>query len=541
MPPTLDEALNDVEARFLFNLPESELAQADRLFFQIEQAFWFYEDFKADVHSNLPHFKNLKSFAEKVFNHCSLLSKMTEKFKELFSDFANYKAKIPVCGCLILNTKMNKVLLVRDWNGNSWMFPRGKINESESEFSCALRETMEEIGYDPSKHCKGEEDSLVVFQDGKKIKLYIATNVPENIAFAPKTRKEISKVEFHHLDFLPKTMYGVQPFMPKLRRWISIKAKSINQSIKSPKPTPPRPLHPSSTLNNNASNSKAKQTRPRANSTGKIGSLSTSAQAVSQHYSTSVVASPCSSGRASRNKGTGSNSFDLKNSDTFADPSGAAGGSAGWSITDMFNANSKITGLSYEYNGNPHDFGSSHPKYINYNSVSSTTSPQLRGRAGPILPPGAAEVEFEQLVQQSMVAYEMMQQDREQGLPPSLSPINLPPAVSLPKSASMPAISSSDQYTKTTIPIATTRSTTSSKREKSGIKVLERMPIGGGGGGDGTVSSRRTVGAAPILFPSMSMKKIRSRWFTTAFDATTREEVMGAVDKVLARTQVLVC
>lgn len=45
--PTLEQALDDVETRFLYNLPAQELAQTDRLFFQIEQAFWYYEDFKA--------------------------------------------------------------------------------------------------------------------------------------------------------------------------------------------------------------------------------------------------------------------------------------------------------------------------------------------------------------------------------------------------------------------------------------------------------------------------------------------------------------
>ena len=68
---TLDEALDDVEARFLYNLPQLELRRSDRLFFQIEQAHWFYEDFIADQYTHLPHYK-LKSFAEKIFSHCSL-------------------------------------------------------------------------------------------------------------------------------------------------------------------------------------------------------------------------------------------------------------------------------------------------------------------------------------------------------------------------------------------------------------------------------------------------------------------------------------
>lgn len=37
-----------VEIRFLLNIPEEELQSVDRLFFQIEQAHWFYEDFFAD-------------------------------------------------------------------------------------------------------------------------------------------------------------------------------------------------------------------------------------------------------------------------------------------------------------------------------------------------------------------------------------------------------------------------------------------------------------------------------------------------------------
>jgi mRNA-decapping enzyme subunit 2 len=160
---TLDEALSEVEARFLYNLPKEELSSAERLFFQIEQAYWYYgetcivvnvkvdshacgfvailfvvqcpsdesssEDFKADRYSNLPHFASLKSFAQKIFTHCSLLTGKSDSFQELFADYSSYKAKIPVCGCILLNKSMSKVVLVCVWNGNSWMFPRGKINQ----------------------------------------------------------------------------------------------------------------------------------------------------------------------------------------------------------------------------------------------------------------------------------------------------------------------------------------------------------------------------------------------------------------------------
>ncbi|CAM9881294.1 unnamed protein product, partial [Sphacelaria rigidula] len=35
--PTLEDALDDVQVRFVLNLPEAELSSADRLFFQVRR------------------------------------------------------------------------------------------------------------------------------------------------------------------------------------------------------------------------------------------------------------------------------------------------------------------------------------------------------------------------------------------------------------------------------------------------------------------------------------------------------------------------
>jgi len=40
----------------------------------------------------------------------------------------------------------------------------------------------------------------------------------------------------------------------------------------------------------------------------------------------------------------------------------------------MFAANSKLTGQAYDYSGNPHDFGAAHPRYVDYNSSSLSSS-----------------------------------------------------------------------------------------------------------------------------------------------------------------------
>lgn len=377
--PTLEQALDDVEARFLYNLPKSELEHTERLFFQIEQAYWFYEDFKADVYNHLPHFATLKSFATKLFTHSALLSKAGDQFQELFADFRNYKSKIPVFGCIMLNPKMTKVVLVCDYNGKSWTFPRGKINEKESEFMCATREVQEETGFDPSPHCR-EEDHLLTFIDGKQIKLFIACNVPESTEFCTMTRKEIDAVAFHPLDALPKT-YAVNPFLDKLKRWIN-KRKQLNaKAQKSPYPvasqSPARASAGTPVLSSRqatpapaavaappATKSRRKDSSNNNNNSSASPQFKSASPTLNAINSTSTASHP-SPGTMKRLK----NQFDMRNGDTFENDD-----TSGWGVNAMFAANAKITGKNYVYDGNPHQFGASHPKYVNYTAAQDAVS-----------------------------------------------------------------------------------------------------------------------------------------------------------------------
>ena len=288
----LDQALEDVEARFLYNLPESELNSSDRLFFQLEQAWWFYEDFIADVNPLLPHFAYLRTFSEKIFSHCPLLSHFNDKFEELFINFSSYKSQIPVCGCIMLNPEMTKAVLVCNWSGKSWGFPKGKINENEEPLHCAVREAFEECGFDATDQCR-EEDQLVHMEENKATKLFIATNVPESTIFIPQTRKEISEAAFFPIDAFPKATYSVHPFMPKLRRWISIQLK----------------------LKENANRIAKKDRKGGKNST------------------TAVNESPKRSTKDAKE------SFNNRNADTFAEE--ITSGSKGWGVSDMFKANAR--------------------------------------------------------------------------------------------------------------------------------------------------------------------------------------------------------
>ncbi|CAN6614448.1 hypothetical protein TRVA0_005S04104 [Trichomonascus vanleenenianus] len=236
----LVNALQDLAVRFIINCPAEDLESSERLFFQIEEAQWFYEDFVRVENPSLPSMK-LKTFVERLFQACPILEVFSADTYTDLAKFQSYKSIIPVRGAIILNKKMTKALMVKGWKqGASWGFPRGKINKDERDDLCAIREVYEEIGYDISPFL-AEQDYIEVTIRQKNIRLYIIRGVPSNTAFKPQTRKEISKIEWHDVNKLPAysrnpknnsqwEYFMVAPFMPGLSKYIK-KARGEKSSL----------------------------------------------------------------------------------------------------------------------------------------------------------------------------------------------------------------------------------------------------------------------------------------------------------------------
>ena len=239
---SLDVALEDVATRFLTHLPASELKTADRLFFQIEQAHWFYEDFLADAPgAKLPHL-HLRAFAQQLFERCELLKPMRAAYESLFNDFRTYKGKIPVCGCVLLDPTLTKLVLVCNWAKTSWGLPKGKLNQHEPKALAAKREVLEETGYDVG-YDMADEDCIEVMNKEQNASMFCVPDVAPDFPFEPRVRKEISKVAFFPLDELPPKQWGVDIFVPNIKRWIKRYKRSRNRkraaAPKKPDDAPP--------------------------------------------------------------------------------------------------------------------------------------------------------------------------------------------------------------------------------------------------------------------------------------------------------------
>ena len=235
------ELLEELAARFVTNCPPEELKVFERLMFLVEQAHWYYEDFVRVEQPNLKTLR-LRDFTELMFHKVKALAHNKGRTDEIYKKFTNYKFSVPTGGVIILNPKLDKVLMVKGYKANSgWGFPKGKINKDEPEADCAAREVTEEVGVDFRPWIK-EDDSIVMFRTidsglglKQRSRLFIVPGISEQTPFATLTRKEISGIAWHPLTMLAKDGRGAKyffckPYLQPLLQWIKNYKKKMGKA-----------------------------------------------------------------------------------------------------------------------------------------------------------------------------------------------------------------------------------------------------------------------------------------------------------------------
>ena len=195
---------------------------------------------------------SLKQFATTLLSHCppSLLPAyaaggqssgqggVSAVVEALSAAFSAFKATVPTAGLIILDPTLTKVLLVRGLKeGASWGFPKGKLAKGESDLECALREGLEETGFDAVDSVASASDFIELHDKQQRTRLFIAPGVGEDTPFAPLVRGEIGGLAWHLLADLPSDrdtaslvyttadgvrhrFFRVWPYVRPLKRWI---------------------------------------------------------------------------------------------------------------------------------------------------------------------------------------------------------------------------------------------------------------------------------------------------------------------------------
>lgn len=124
-----------------------------------------------------------------------------DKVEEALTEFRAYKNKVPVYGAILLTEDMDEVLLVQGFK-NQWGFPKGKVNKEEDDSLCAVREVLEETGYDATDLIN-RNHYIESSQNDRLTRLYILVGVERDFPFRPRTSYEIKQISWFHINELP--------------------------------------------------------------------------------------------------------------------------------------------------------------------------------------------------------------------------------------------------------------------------------------------------------------------------------------------------
>ncbi|GFP82842.1 mRNA-decapping enzyme subunit 2 [Phtheirospermum japonicum] len=206
LPP--QELLDDLCSRFVLNVPKEDQQSFERILFLVEYAHWFYEDNSVEKNPSLKSL-TLKEFTTLLFNNCDVLKPYVAHIDDIFKDFTSYKVRVPVTGAIILDETYERCLLVKGWKGTSWSFPRGKKSKDEEDHKCAIREVLEETGFDVSSLLNKDDHIEMIFGQQREIAWQRLDELPANVDVISRGVTGLK-------------LYMVSPFLASLKSWISV-------------------------------------------------------------------------------------------------------------------------------------------------------------------------------------------------------------------------------------------------------------------------------------------------------------------------------
>lgn len=340
-----ESILADLCARFVINSPQESFQSWERLLFEVELAWWYYTDFLIPLHPKQLHKNSLKDFTRGIFAQCELLAPYVHNVDAIYNTFLSYKLTVPTFGCALIDPTRSSVLLVKGFGRNSsWGFPKGKLSRNESEMDCAVREVLEETGFDASK-LVSEQNALSINCNDRVIKLYLVFDVPRDYAFAAQCRGEVQSYQWFELQYLVSTNDGgfwmVRQPVREISKWLRAHPKSSGS--KTPKKKSDDSVGSAAPLKNPGE----KLAQLAVALTASAGEQSRNARSKSSPDLSAMDAGPAKP--QGFQTGLVGVEFNRRNGDTFGLHGKAA---SGFSVEEMFQVNSSKFGVNSEFDVN---------------------------------------------------------------------------------------------------------------------------------------------------------------------------------------------
>lgn len=230
MHTKLGEALCTCAEKHLVNFPLPG-QESTRAFSLLQHCYWHYVD---EIHSmNKRDFPSVREATFYVLLH-SVVDVIGRycNCDELLDGWKRY-LRAPRSVAILLDSSLERCLLVQSWRRDTWTHPSGKCDADESNLGCAIREVLEETGVDISS-CINEADQFqVLFQEKDtlvRVTLFVVcvSTLPDKLGAT--SQHEVAKMAWFPLDILPgwssvvrktkRKFANVVEFTPQLKAWV---------------------------------------------------------------------------------------------------------------------------------------------------------------------------------------------------------------------------------------------------------------------------------------------------------------------------------
>jgi 8-oxo-dGTP pyrophosphatase MutT (NUDIX family) len=178
------QTINSVYKKQLYN----------NLLNSIQELYWKYlDDFIIPNIISFDFKGKTEKFMEYCFKHFAVFAPIKQDYNIIYDRFKAKIDNIPVAGTILVNHDKTKVIMIKTKRGK-YDFPKGKIEKLETIKQTAIRETIEEVGYDCTNNINHAKiisfkvyNKHIESTSVKKVTMFIIHNVDESFPFKSKT------------------------------------------------------------------------------------------------------------------------------------------------------------------------------------------------------------------------------------------------------------------------------------------------------------------------------------------------------------------
>lgn len=210
----VDRDIASLSLRFLIDPNEYQPGEEFRVFFTFQKIYWFCIDNKIRKGK-----ENDKDFLDFVINYCQANDNLKSVYtrpvlEKYYKEFFKYINTIPTYGTILINQTFDCMIMIKTKPKDiRWGLPKGKIEQSESSYECAVRETEEEIGLNCKKYMKENPKSFSCTRSSKTLTIYVVAGVNDKENLHPTMNGEVASIEWVPINEISKLIMSSNDYI----------------------------------------------------------------------------------------------------------------------------------------------------------------------------------------------------------------------------------------------------------------------------------------------------------------------------------------